>query len=177
MIGTLGGRDGFLETTGTLMSPTNMEHSAGGIVLGSGKILLVYQRSTRSWAFPKGHIEDGESPLQAAEREIREETGVTALKLICSLGTYERPTARAPEIRKRITLFLFTAEDVELCPSGADVVACRWVAIADVSGLLTYQDDVVFFGQHLRCISKAAKLEQMGSGGRGHGSRPEETAR
>ena len=36
-------------------------------------------RVFRNWDFPKGGVEEGELPLQAARREVEEETGLTAL--------------------------------------------------------------------------------------------------
>ncbi|TDE86698.1 NUDIX hydrolase [Deinococcus sp. S9] len=54
---------------------------AGGVVLdGAGRVLLVRYRSG-AWAFPKGHLEAGETPEQTAVREVREETGVSAVPL------------------------------------------------------------------------------------------------
>lgn len=37
-------------------------------------------RAYRNWDFPKGLVEEGEMPLQAALREVREETGLAALR-------------------------------------------------------------------------------------------------
>ena len=37
-------------------------------------------RAYRNWDFPKGLCEDGETPLQAATREVGEETGIDDLK-------------------------------------------------------------------------------------------------
>ncbi len=37
-------------------------------------------RCFRYWDFPKGHVEEGEDPFQAAEREMVEETGLTKIK-------------------------------------------------------------------------------------------------
>lgn len=55
---------------------------AGGIVAretgGKRDYLLVKARRTSDWVFPKGHIEAGESPGQAAVREVAEEAGVLA---------------------------------------------------------------------------------------------------
>jgi len=61
---------------------SNWTH-AGGIVVrqsgGTREYLLVQARDAqRSWVFPKGHIEAGESPEQTAVREVREEAGIDA---------------------------------------------------------------------------------------------------
>jgi 8-oxo-dGTP pyrophosphatase MutT (NUDIX family) len=36
----------------------------------------------RFWTFPKGHPERGETPIQTARRELAEETGITAVKVV-----------------------------------------------------------------------------------------------
>jgi diadenosine hexaphosphate hydrolase (ATP-forming) len=51
---------------------------AGGVVFRpSGEVLLLGHREG-SWVFPKGHVDPGESPLEAALREVAEEAGVRA---------------------------------------------------------------------------------------------------
>src|SRR5947209_17889469 len=52
--------------------------AAGGIVLRRGKtplIAIVRQRKRNEWVLPKGKLDDGETPKQAAHREVLEETG------------------------------------------------------------------------------------------------------
>jgi diadenosine hexaphosphate hydrolase (ATP-forming) len=44
---------------------------------GTRRVLLVRSSDGRSWLFPKGHVEEGETRRQAAARETREEAGVT----------------------------------------------------------------------------------------------------
>lgn len=50
---------------------------ASGILVESGKILLVHHNKFDKWVFPGGHIESDETPNQAAIREFFEETGIS----------------------------------------------------------------------------------------------------
>ena len=59
-----------------------VDFAAGGIVLTEEKILLVKNKKGDSskdtepwWGYPKGHLEEGEKPSEAAVREVFEETG------------------------------------------------------------------------------------------------------
>lgn len=59
-----------------------VDFAAGGIVLSEEKVLLVKNKkgdSSKSsepwWGYPKGHLEEGEKPSEAAVREVFEETG------------------------------------------------------------------------------------------------------
>jgi 8-oxo-dGTP pyrophosphatase MutT (NUDIX family) len=52
---------------------------AGVVFVRQGKILLVHSTGSaedKDWGIPKGHQEPGEPTLQAAVREVREETGI-----------------------------------------------------------------------------------------------------
>lgn len=57
----------------------DIEHhrSAGGLIVHGSRILLISVLEGRRWQLPKGHIEEGETPEEAAVREIQEETGIT----------------------------------------------------------------------------------------------------
>src|SRR3989338_126071 len=63
------------------------EICAGGVIFtireGSPYFLLLKGKTTGWWVFPKGHVEEGETLLEAAQREIKEETG------FCDLTHYE----------------------------------------------------------------------------------------
>lgn len=67
------------------------EPTAGGIIFrrnaktGNIEILLIQDAKSR-WTIPKGHIEEGESAKDTAEREIREETGLQEMKVMNWLG-------------------------------------------------------------------------------------------
>ncbi|MGE5557777.1 MAG: NUDIX hydrolase [Bacillota bacterium] len=58
---------------------------AGGVVLHNGKI-AVLKRYNGVWLLPKGHIDPGETPEEAALREVLEETGLEC-EIVKSLWT------------------------------------------------------------------------------------------
>lgn len=131
--------------------------SAGGVVVNAeGRVLLVSQHGT-SWSLPKGHLEEGETPLEAARREIREESGVGQLELVRPLGSYSRHRLGADggEDRselKTIHLFLFRTDATELAPLDPDNPEARWVERESVAGLLTHAKDREFFASILDAI-------------------------
>lgn len=60
---------------------TDQPDIAAAVVVQDGRVLMVRRRVREGdllWQFPAGHIEDGETPEQAAVRECREETGLDA---------------------------------------------------------------------------------------------------
>jgi ADP-ribose pyrophosphatase YjhB (NUDIX family) len=127
-------------------------HSAGGVVTNDeGKVLVVSQRGT-SWSLPKGHIDPGENALEAARREIYEESGIRDLELIRELGTYERHKigVQGGEDRselKAITMFLFRTREKLLKPVDPDNPEAKWVERAKVAPLLTHEKDKEFFAR------------------------------
>ena len=103
----------------------SVEVSAGGVIVRHGLVLLVRQSATNTWAFPKGHVEGRESLLDAARREIHEETGLAELRLICVLGRYSRGSKKSPAVVKHISMYLFEALTSEVKSRAEDVLEGR----------------------------------------------------
>jgi ADP-ribose pyrophosphatase YjhB (NUDIX family) len=133
--------------------------SAGGLVLNPKGEVLVVSQNGNSWSLPKGHLDPGEDALQAARREIYEESGVRQLELVRELGTYERPRIGlkggddAAEV-KRITLFYFRTRQTKLKPIDPKNPEARWVVKSRVAALLTHPLDRKFYLKAIQQIEK-----------------------
>lgn len=124
---------------------------AGGVVLNERGEVLVVSQNGDSWSLPKGHIDPGETPLQAAVREIKEESGIKELELIKELGAYERHRIGPGGVGedqtelKEIIIFLFSTTETELKPEDPHNPEAKWLAKAEVISLLTHPKDREFF--------------------------------
>jgi ADP-ribose pyrophosphatase YjhB (NUDIX family) len=65
---------------------TVIYHSAGGVVIDGGRILVLDRPARGEVRLPKGHIDPGESPEEAALRETTEESGYADLEIVDDLG-------------------------------------------------------------------------------------------
>lgn len=85
---------------------------AGGVVFNrSGHVLLISHRDGH-WVFPKGHLDHGETPLEAALREVEEEAGVTAACADPGLS-FETSYVNSKGEHRRITWFVLTTDATE----------------------------------------------------------------
>jgi len=124
------------------------ETSAGGLVLDrsgpSTTAALIARHDRRGrliWSLPKGHIEQGESPEDAAIREVREETGITA-RILAPLGTIQfRFTVEDRRIHKTVHHFILERVGGELSDDDVEVVKVAWVPIDQVQSRLRYRDE------------------------------------
>lgn len=103
--------------------------NAGIVVFRKDKKVLLCLRNDmkNSWQFPQGGIENGETPEQAATRELQEETSLSGLKRIATLqeaARYRFPQEVIDSMQKRgftnsgqdmyWTLFYFSGSDDEI---------------------------------------------------------------
>lgn len=69
-----------------------VETSSGGVVFrrgGAALDFLLIRDPYNNWGLPKGHIEGGETPAEAAMREVAEETGLIELTVVTQLPTID----------------------------------------------------------------------------------------
>lgn len=97
------------------------------------RYLLLLQRRSRSWSFPKGHAEPFETERQTAIREVREETGQT-LRPIRGFRAVLKYTI-APVYSKTVILFLAEAQGkVTICAD--EIIRAQWATAEEARKLL-----------------------------------------
>ena len=122
------------------------EVSAGGIVFrrdadGTARFLLI-KDSYQHWGFPKGHLEEGESPAAAAMRETREETGLENLILQGPIRVIDwHFRFRGKYIHKYCHFFLFESPEGECTPQVDEgITAVRWETVERSLEVLSYDN-------------------------------------
>ena len=127
-------------------SATSTEVSAGGVVVRDGEVVVIVPTrraadGRRVLALPKGHVDPGETPAQAAEREVREEAGVQA-RLVGRLGEvrywYQRNGRRIPKL---VTFFLFDYASGDVGDHDDEVEEARWLPLARAARELSYKGE------------------------------------
>jgi len=133
---------------------TEREFSAGGVVLeeagtsgeagGQVAVVVPTRRSPKGQpvlALPKGHIDPGETAEQAAQREVREETGLET-ELLEKLGDvrywYQREGRR---IFKVVTFYLFAHRGGSFSDHDDEIVEARWMPLPEAVKKLSFKGE------------------------------------
>ena len=120
------------------------EFSAGGVVLrrldGRPFVAVVRVRD-EILALPKGHLDGDESPAEAAQREVREETGIEA-ELVEKLGDVRYHYMRGGNrVSKRVEFFLFRYLSGNLEDHDQEVEEALWIPLAEAPERLAYKGE------------------------------------
>jgi len=123
--------------------------SAGGIILyGKDELFTpLLKKKNGEWAIPKGHIEKGETTIEAALREIKEELGlnnINRIKKISQINTISYSFKEGNiENFKKVNLFTFYShKKYKLCPLKKEgFIDAKWMNINDAMNLLLYKSE------------------------------------
>ncbi|MEM3362470.1 MAG: bis(5'-nucleosyl)-tetraphosphatase [Candidatus Anstonellaceae archaeon] len=116
-----------------------MEQSRGFILFrkeNSKFYFLILKYRAGHWDFPRGHVEQNEDELQAALRELEEETSISSIKILDGFS-YSYEYDFSDNRHKKVTLFLAktTQKSVKLSDEHVD---WRWEEFENALKLLTY---------------------------------------
>ncbi len=119
------------------------EKSCGALVLrkfhGNMEILLIKHNNGEHWSFPKGHVEEGETEIETALREVKEETDID----IIIDPTFREIVTYSPkrDTMKDVVYFLAKAKNFDFKRQVEEIAQIRWVSLEIVHTFLTYDND------------------------------------
>ena len=119
------------------------EKSCGALVYRRQKnqiyMLILRHRKGGHWSFPKGHVEAGETEVETALREVREETGLN----IELHGGFRKKISYypKPDVIKEVVYFLGYARDSNTVRQIEEISEIRWASLKGIGGYLSYGND------------------------------------
>ncbi len=122
-----------------------MYESSFGIIplkkdeFGEWQVLLIQHHPHSHWSFPKGHAENQESFLEAACRELHEETGLTVVELLFQAPLFEEYQFRlhGQLIFKTVSYYVASVEGT-LKLQEEEISASKWVSLKEAESHLTF---------------------------------------
>ncbi len=132
------------------------EKSCGTIVFrktrGKYAVLLIKNRYTDFWSFPKGHVEAGENEYQTAIRETREETGIEVkiengfrMESIYLIG-------KKKNTEKKVVYFTALTTRAYVVPQAEEISAFHWFFEDEFPYEQTFDNDKLIFAEALKFI-------------------------
>ena len=128
---------------------TRNEISAGGVIYrpgdGGPDVCLIATQGGKAWQLPKGLIERGEQPEEAARRELAEETGLQG-ELLQRLDRIEYwyvwdEDGERVRIHKLVYFFLFLYTSGSTEDHDEEVDDARWFPVAEAQKKLSFENE------------------------------------
>ena len=119
------------------------EKSCGAVIwrkCEGGHEYLLAQHGAKHWSFPKGHVENDETEVETAKREILEETGLTA-----DIDTNFREVVTyypKPNVIKDVVFFIATPTGGEEHAQEEEIRQLGWFSFEDSLPLVTFATDI-----------------------------------
>ena len=113
------------------------EKSCGLIIINENKVLLVKQTEGH-WGFPKGHVEQGETEVQTAIREVKEETNIDVE--VKEDKRYEEEYYPEENIKKQVVYFLAKNITTNIIPQQSEILEIKWVPLNEAENVITYEN-------------------------------------
>ncbi|MGH7471460.1 MAG: NUDIX hydrolase [Longimicrobiales bacterium] len=120
-----------------------IETSSGGVVfrrLHEHAVFLLIRDPYGNWGLPKGHLEGGETPIEAAVREVAEETGLAELSVLDQLPTIDWYFKDGKAVvHKFCHFFLIESPAGEPSPQVDEgITECLWLPLGGALDTLSY---------------------------------------
>lgn len=119
------------------------ESSCGAVVFrniaGEIRYLLIKNKRSANWGFPKGHIENGETKEETAKREVLEETGIR-IKIIPGFVSTSEYTIQG-KVEKSVSIFVASTTDTQTKIQQEEIEDYIWLNYAKAIKTLKFEND------------------------------------
>ena len=119
------------------MNEIKREKSCGCIIIKNGKVLLI-QQTEGHWGFPKGHMELGETEIETAKREVKEETNIDVEINKDKRYVLEYTTDKG--IFKEVVLFIAKKINGDERYQASEIKTMEWLTYKDAIDRITYDN-------------------------------------
>ena len=119
------------------MNNLKKEKSCGCIIIENSKVLLV-QQTMEHWGFPKGHVEAGETEIETAIREAKEETNLDVEIKENKRYTMEYITDKGT--LKEVVLFIAKKISGNEKYQESEIISMKWMNFEDAKKMITYDN-------------------------------------
>ena len=132
------------------------ESSCGAVVFrdihSEVRFLLIKNRRSAHWGFPKGHIEPGETKEETALREVLEETGIhiNILEGYESVSEYKIKN----KIEKKVSIFVGTTKDTSTVIQKSEIEDYIWLTYEKAMNLLKFENDKTILRSAFEFLNK-----------------------
>jgi 8-oxo-dGTP pyrophosphatase MutT (NUDIX family) len=121
------------------------EESFGVIPLrqenGNWQVLLILHQGGRHWAFPKGHGNPGETALESASRELKEETGLDIEEILQDAPLMEKyQFHRKREVVIKTVQYFPARVKGTLHLQAEEIRDAKWVPLKEATRHLTFKE-------------------------------------
>lgn len=127
------------------------EKSCGAVVFSNNKVLII-EHNFGHISFPKGHVEDNESEIDTAIREVKEETGIDIE--IINNKRYSLRYSPKNNVSKEVIYFIGKKIGGELKPQFEEIASCYFVDKDKAIDLITFDNDRNMYLEILKDIEK-----------------------
>ena len=143
---------------------TKEQTSAGGVVYrrvrGRTEVALISVGEQGRWQLPKGLVGRGETPLEAALREVSEETGLTCeaeaeLERV-EYWYFSKGGARRVRFHKFVHFYLMRYRSGDVSGHDDEVNEARRVALEDSLGMLAFKGERKMFEEMRKMLAAGA---------------------
>lgn len=119
------------------------EHSCGAVVCriinGSRRYLLIKNKRSAHWGFPKGHVERGETEMDTAKREVLEETGIH-IDIFPNFNEKSEYSIKG-KIEKSVAIFLAKTNDTRTLIQKEEIEDYIWLEYQKAIKTLNFEND------------------------------------